>query len=333
MSVLTEAASLATSERDMKLDALRERLNGAVAALVTGEDWKRAIEYAARFRSRSLRNAWLIWAQHAAAYEAGETDAPTPTYVAGFKQWKALGRSVMKGKRGYQIFAPHTALFASATPSNPSSWHRLPKGARPAPGEQVRSQMVGSHVAYVWDVSATQGDALPVRPEPRLPHGEAPAGLWDGIAAQIEAQGFRLLSAANAAEIGGANGVTNYTARTVHVRADMAEAARARCAAHELAHVLDGPASATDAARHRGIAEVTAESVSLMVAASHGLATDDYAVPYVAGWAGTVPGRDPLDVVRSTAERVRALAVQILDNLDTTQIGNGQPTHREHAPA
>lgn len=119
MSVLTEAASPATSERDVKLDALRERLNGAVAALVTGEDWKRAIEFAARFRSRSLRNAWLIWAQHAAAYEAGETDAPTPTYVAGFKQWKALGRSVMKGKRGYQIFAPHTALFASATPSDP----------------------------------------------------------------------------------------------------------------------------------------------------------------------------------------------------------------------
>ena len=76
---------------------------------------------------------------------------------------------------------------------------------------------------------------------------------------------------------------------------------------------------------HRGIAEVEAESVALMVGAAHGLATDDYTIPYVASWASSVPGKTPVDVVQSTAERVRGAAVTILDQLDTPQVGDGNP--------
>ena len=60
---------------------------------------------------------------------------------------------------------------------------------------------------------------------------------------------------------------------------------------------------------HRGIAEVEAESVALMVGAAHGLDTDDYTVPYVSSWASSVPGKSPVEVVQSTAERVRGAAV------------------------
>ncbi|QSR31320.1 hypothetical protein CFI00_12555 [Nocardioides sp. S5] len=62
-----------------------------------------------------------------------------------------------------------------------------------------------------------------------------------------------------------------------------------------------------------------------MVGAGHGLATNDYTVPYVATWAGSVPGKSPVEVVQSTAERVRGAAVTILDQLDTHRIGNGDP--------
>lgn len=44
---------LTRAEQDAKLEALHERLTEAVSGLVSGEDWKRAIEFAARFRSRS----------------------------------------------------------------------------------------------------------------------------------------------------------------------------------------------------------------------------------------------------------------------------------------
>ena len=39
--------------RDAKLDALERSLADAVASLITSDDWKRAMEFAARFRARS----------------------------------------------------------------------------------------------------------------------------------------------------------------------------------------------------------------------------------------------------------------------------------------
>lgn len=114
-------AEEARAARDAKLDALHERLTGAVEQLVSGDDWKRALEFAARFRSRSFNNTLLIWAQHLDAFEQGRVTEPEPSYVAGFKQWQTLGRQVAKGQAGYMIFAPVKGRFATATPADPGS--------------------------------------------------------------------------------------------------------------------------------------------------------------------------------------------------------------------
>lgn len=65
--------------------------------------------------------------------------------------------------------------------------------------------------------------------------------------------------------------------------------------------------------------------MALMVAAAHGMDTSDYTVPYVSGWAATVPEKSPVEVVQATGERVRKTAASILDQLPTVQIGNGDP--------
>ena len=57
----------ARAVRDAKLHTLHEQLAGAVESLVSGEDWKQALEFAARFRARSFNNTLLIFAQHQAA--------------------------------------------------------------------------------------------------------------------------------------------------------------------------------------------------------------------------------------------------------------------------
>jgi len=110
--------------RDAKLDELHEKLTGAVDQLVSGQDWARALAFAAKFRSRSFNNTLLIWVQHEAAFEAGRVPNPVPSYVAGYRQWQQLGRQVQKvqkGQQGYMIFAPVTGRFASSNPSDPSS--------------------------------------------------------------------------------------------------------------------------------------------------------------------------------------------------------------------
>lgn len=311
--------------RDARIEALQKQLATSVSALVSGEDWRRALEFAARFRSRSFSNTMLIYVQHYKAFEEGRVPEPTPTYVAGFKQWLSLDRHVMKGQTGYAILAPVTARFASSTPENAESWRRLARGEEPNRGESVRSKLVGVKPAHVWDISQTDGKPIPERPRPTLLQGQAPEGLWEGLAAQIQARGFTVKAVPAAAAIGGANGLTDYVTGEVSVRMDMDDAARVKTLAHELGHVmLHGPDN-PDACLHRGIAEVEAESVALMIGAAHGLDTTSYTVPYVSSWASSVPGKSPVEVVTATAERVRATAVTVLDSLDTPQLGSGDP--------
>lgn len=314
-----------TAAREAKLEAVQQQLAQSVSTLVTGEDWKRALEFAAKFRSRSFNNTMLIYFQHAAAHEQGRVPEPTPTYVAGFKQWLSLNRQVMKGQSGYAILAPVTARFASSTPANAESWRRLAINEKPHPSEVVRSRLIGLKPTHVWDISQTDGEPIPETPRPTLLQGQAPERLWDGLADQIVAHGFELRLVSTATAIGGANGLTDYLAREVSVRMDMDDAAQVKTLAHELGHViLHGPDN-VDAVLHRGIAEVEAESVALMVGAAHRLDTTSYTVPYVSSWASSVPGKSPVEVVQSTAERVRRAAVTILDQLDTDQVGDGNP--------
>lgn len=326
------------AERDAKLDALHQRLTDAVEGMVTGEDWRKAMEFTARFRARSFRNVNLIVGQHAEAYNLGLVPHPTPTYVAGFRQWQSLGRAVMKGQHGYQIFAPVTGRFASATPSDPNSLRRLTRGEHPRPGETVRTKVIGLRIAHVFDISQTEGDPIPEPPKPVKVDGVAPAGLWDGLADQITARGFDVRLVSDATSIGGADARAEYLTRQVSVRSDMSELHQAVALCHELAHVMlhdsTNPEAVADAQAHRGIREVEAESVSLMVAAAHGLDTSGFTIPYISTWANTVPGRDPVQVVHQTADRVRNTAVAILDRLDTPQLANGDPPglQRTQAP-
>lgn len=315
----------ARTAREARLDELHERLTGAVERLVTGEDWAEALTFAAKFRSRSFNNVLLIWQQHQAAFEQGRVPEPFPTLVAGYKQWQQLGRQVEKGQGGYQILAPVTGRFASATPSDPSSWRRLNRGEKPSPGETVRSRMVGAKPAYVWDVSQTDGDPIPERPEPKLLRGEAPVGLREGLAERIASEGFELLWVPHEGMIDGANGVTNYETRQVAVRTNMDDAAQVKTLAHELGHVLMHGPDQEDARQHRGIGEVEAESVALMIGAAHGMDTSEYTIPYVAGWAANVNGKEPVEVVQAAGERIRKTALDVLDHLDTTQVPDGTP--------
>src|SRR5690606_8820429 len=116
--------------RDAKLDELHERLTGAVEQLVSGEDWARALAFAAQCRSRSFNNTLLIWFQHAANYEAGRVPSPVPSYVAGYRQWQTLGRQVAKGQPGYMIYAPATGRRWSGPSPPTSGMRRKPPGIR-----------------------------------------------------------------------------------------------------------------------------------------------------------------------------------------------------------
>ncbi|WP_231581846.1 ArdC-like ssDNA-binding domain-containing protein [Cellulosimicrobium funkei] len=141
-----DAAGLA---RESKLNEAHERLAKAVDAMASADGYRRAIQFAARFRTRSFHNTLLIVLQHAEEFEAGRVPTAEPTYVAGYQQWQRLGRRVMKGQSGYVILAPVTARYPTDSPAA-GPWRLLARGEQPAPGEVVRERLKGTRPAYVW---------------------------------------------------------------------------------------------------------------------------------------------------------------------------------------
>lgn len=269
-----------TAGHEDRLAQAHEQLRKAVEELRSGEDWAQMLATQARFHNYSWGNCLLI-----------QASCPQATKVAGYRTWQSLGRQVRKGERAIPILAPVVT-------------RRQDAGAEEATEEPSRDTtrvLRGFRVAYVFDISATDGDPLPeVRPQ--LLEGEAPTHLYDRLAAQVSEAGFTLLRA----ECSPANGSTDFLSRTVTVRPDLSPAASVKTLCHELAHVTLHEQLATELRGGcRGRAEVEAESVAYLVCATAGLDSGSYSFPYVARWA------DDLTVVTATATRVTSCASQI----------------------
>src|SRR5690625_341051 len=183
--------------------------------------------------------------------------------------------------------------------------------------------MITAKPAYVWDASQTAGDPIPEPPAPKLLEGEAPVGLWNGLAKLVEERGFTVLAVPHEGMIHGANGMTDYTAKTVAVRENMDPAAQVKTLAHELGHVLMHGPDQEDARQHRGIGEVEAESVALMIGAAHHMDTTGYTIPYVSTWAARVGGKEPVEIVKATGERGRKVAPTVLEQPGTAPVEGG----------
>lgn len=292
-----------------KVAAAQEVLRREVEALQSGEDWRRFLDFQERLHAYSPNNVLLICSQHAQAFETGRVPSPFPTYLAGFRTWQALGRQVEKGQHGYGILAPLHRKERMAV-DEAGNARRLAADEKPAAGEVEHTQPVirGFGVQYVFDLSQTTGEPVPVPPAPKLLEGDAPRGLIHAVWKLVEQRGFRVALVPNGSDLQGAKGQTDHGERTVLVRGDMDDAAIAKTLIHEAGHVLlhDVPPGALLTRRQK---EVEAESVAYVVAAAHGMSTGDYSFPYVAGWAGP----DGSDAVIMAQSRVAIAARTILD--------------------
>lgn len=273
-----------------RLAEVHDQLATAVEALVSGEDWSAMLAVAARFHRYSLNNVMLIHCQ-----------MPEATRVAGYRAWQALGHQVRRGEHGIAILAP--VLRRAPEESGPVEDR---EGDRAATRRQV---LTGFKLTRVFDISQTDGPPL-ADVAPELLSGDAPAALYEGLAAEVAAKGYTLVRE----DCSPANGTTNFATRTVTVRPDCSHAQAVKTLAHELGHVIlhaEGQLAGFDALLCRGRKEVEAESVAYLVCASAGLSTGGYSFPYVARWAN-----GDVELVRSAAERSLGAARSI-----TTALG------------
>lgn len=281
------SAPVAGTDKVDKVRELHDRLIAQVEALVTGEDWARYLSVAARFHSYSANNLWLILAQRPdLATEGGR--------VAGYQTWKRLHRHVNRGAKGIAILAPCVYRSAAADGAGPAA----------APADDTTESagaprvLRGFKVVHVLAQSDTTGEPLP-EVAPVLLEGEG--ALWDALATQVSAMGFSV----SRGDCAGANGSTNFTARTVVVAAHLSGRQADKTLAHELGHVLLGHEA--QVVVDRDVAEIEAESVAYIVCNALGIDSASYSLAYVAGWSG-----GSVERIRRTAERVVSTAHAVL---------------------
>jgi antirestriction protein ArdC len=264
-------------------DALRnahERLQDAVSALISGEDWQRMLQVASKFHRYSFNNQLLILCQR-----------PNATRVAGYRKWQEFGRHVRKGEKGIAILAPCKYRTKIEDDS----------------GEEMTVQSIrGFRVAYVFDVSQTEGEPLPEVDSlrPKLLEGEAPEGIWDRLVELATSEGFDVVRQRRNAE----NGYCDFGEREIGVRPDVTPAQAVKTLVHELGH---GLLHGNDTIRTREVKEVEVESVAYVVCDAVGLDTGDYSFSYVARWSN-----GDTELLRTAAERVIECSRRILEGLE-----------------
>jgi hypothetical protein len=263
-----------------KTAELLERLKAQVATLTTEDRWRCYLAVQSTFHAYSFRNTLLIMVQR-----------PDATRVAGFHAWKALGRSVKKGEKGIGILAP-MAIKPRPTADDPD------------PSSRLRFRL-----AYVFDVSQTEGDDLPASPAATLTGAEdAAAAVWDRLTAFAASRSIPV----DLTDDGlppGANGSFCRETGCVRIRPSNPPLQRAKTLAHELGHALLH-ADASDS-HERPIMEVEAESVAYIVLHHFGLDTGDYSFGYVALWSQE---KDLAAVLTASGTRIASATKAILSH-------------------
>lgn len=262
----------ATSETTSKSAEAIARLDAAIRAITTSEQFTDFLTMQGRFHAYSFNNVMMIC-----------TAKPDATHVAGFKTWLTLNRCVRKGEKGIPILVPHRARIEDETT-----------------GERV-SIVRGFGVGYVFDVSQTNGDALPEPPRPIAI--DAPDALAvtvvDRISHHLSVIGVSL---AYEELRDTQNGYWMPGERKIALSTTLPPAMRAKTICHELAHCLCAHSGHDD----RRAAEVIAEAAAYVALAQIGIDSEGYSAPYLASW-----GRD-IDAFRGALKEIEAVSRQIV---------------------
>ena len=222
---------------------------------------------------------------------------PQATHVAGYQAFKAMGRQVRRGETGIKVLAPITRREP-----------RLDAAGQPVRDDRGRvlhrTQVVATKPVTVFDVRQTDGPPLP---DPKIGEavlltGQAPAGLWDRLQDLLGERGFHVH---RGADLGGANGYTDFGQRLVMVRDDVDDAQAVKTLAHDL---LTAPTARVGGVWRAGCSDDTPRGSVLVLfvlvvcwAHRHGSTWEGV----VAGWQEL--GSGPRDVRRLAVPLVGAV--------------------------
>ena len=257
-------------------------LNQALAA-GKSDRLQKYLDVMARFPRYSFNNCILIAMQF-----------PEAQMVQGFRAWKKLGRSVIKGEKGIGIIAPMVGK-------------RKDEDAKP--DESETKAVLGFKVVHVFDISQTEGDDLPEFAEVS---GDPGVNI-EAVERLIRSYGIELVYEAIPS---GADGVSKKG--TIVISPELQPAARLTTLVHELSHELMHFPSNRRKETTKTIRETEAEAVAHVVCQALGLDTLDHCADYIHLYDGDT------EVLAKSLDHIQKTAAQILEGIKSQARANAQ---------
>ena len=290
----------AEAERRERVKALTEKLENGVKAVFESEDYARYLQAMSKFHHYSFGNCMLIFFQ-----------CPHASAVAGYTTWKKMGRTVKKGEKGIQILAP--CPFKALIEQNKlDDRGRILFGPDGQPEtESTLVNLTRFKIAYVFDVSQTEGKELPTIGVDELT-GDVEG--FDDIFSAVEALSPVPI---HYREPQASKGCYNHLEQCIYINEGMSQVQTMKTLIHETAHaklhalpVSAGIIMGTPV-KDRRTREVEAESIAYVVCQHFGIDTSDYSFAYVTGWSRnkeTPELKSSLDYISKTsAEMIDAI--------------------------
>lgn len=288
-------------ERMQKVQELTKQLEDGLQKFVSSDEYLTYLKVMSRFHHYSFNNSILIAMQK-----------PDATRVAGYSAWQTkFHRNVKRGEKGIQILAPYTYTVKEIDPDTE---------------EEIEHKRQGYKIAYVYDISQTEGKDLPTC---------GVSELTDDV------DGFQTLlgNLIQLSEVpvtfenieSGAKGFFSPGNKNIVIQQDMPEAQTIKTLIHEITHSrLHNEDAMKKIMKEEGVKpdrytkEVEAESVAYVVCNHFGIDTSEYSFSYVAGWSKSLE----LKELKTSLKKIQETAAFFIDALEK-KFTNTTPSEEE----
>lgn len=288
-----------------KVKALTDKLETGVKAVFESEQYKAYMKAMAKFHRYSFNNVMLILMQ-----------CPNATAVAGFNTWKRqFGRTVKKGESGIQILAPvpYKRIVESVKLDPVTKAPVLDANGKPVTETEYVVQQ-SYKIAYVFDVSQTEGRELPSYGAEEL------TGNVQNYDAMLKAiTELAPVPVVFSEPDGNARGRYVHSEQKISLNSGMSQIDTISILIHETAHAILHALPVKDGVvvgvpeKSRRTREVEAESIAYIVCQHFGIETDDSAFAYISKWSHD----KELEELKTSLDCISRTSAEMIDSIES----------------
>lgn len=293
-----------------RLKELTDKLESGVAAVFESDRYTNYLKTMAKFHQYSFGNVMLILMQY-----------PHASHVAGFHTWKkSFGRSVKRGEHGIQILAPYfyEKLVEKDKLDPTTSYPVMDDNGKPLK-ELAFVRRQSFKVAYVYDISQTEGRELPSYSANEL------SGNVDHYQSLLNAiTDISPVPIRFRETISYAKGCYHHLEQCIYINEGMSQIQTIKTAIHETAHAklhalpLVGGRLSGKPEKDKRTMEVEAESIAYVVCQHFGIDTSEYSFPYITSWSQS----KDMNELKASLDCISKTAAAFIDSIEQYQKKN-----------